>query len=306
MKEGMRRFLYYDEDSVNSFLAQIESGLITHDRNEGEETKTISTSTSTTGSVTGDLSAKVVGIGASLAGEVEALDSETDATTKLVKGVQEKILHDYAFDKIFNYFKSNNLIVESPESVGDIVLINEKPTFLDFGFFQQMFSDDGIVKYFNDKEKLQIQETIATLRKATSNSSQLPPDQKAKIPEMKANIKKLEEQLKTTDSSRKETEELIAVFRNTIPYNRSLMMENYLIPCNDKKFRDDPNIVAFKYGGNVSILGYITNIVTSNKEQQESSSIDFAGMYSTLNQVMLSLFNKKERIFILHPIALFY
>lgn len=25
----MRRFLYYDEDSVNSFLAQIERGLLT-------------------------------------------------------------------------------------------------------------------------------------------------------------------------------------------------------------------------------------------------------------------------------------
>lgn len=25
----MRRFLYYDEDSINSFLAQIEKGLLT-------------------------------------------------------------------------------------------------------------------------------------------------------------------------------------------------------------------------------------------------------------------------------------
>ena len=305
MEEGMRRFLYYDEDSVNSFLAQIERGLITQDRNEGEESKTFSTSISTTGSVTGDLSAKVVGIGASLAGEVEALDSETDATTKLVKGVQEKILHDYAFDKIFNFFKSNNLIVESPESVGDIVLINEKPTFLDFGFFQKLFSDDGIVKYFEDQEKAQIQAALAAMKKATSNISQLPPDQKAKVPEIKLQIKKLEEQLKTT-SSRKDTEKLITVFRNTIPYNRSLMTENYLIPCNDRKFRDDPDIVAFKYGGNISILGYITNIVTSDTEKRESSSVDFAGMYSTLNQVMLNLFNNKDRIFIIHPIALFY
>lgn len=28
----MRRFLYYDEDSINSFLAQIEKGLLTKKR----------------------------------------------------------------------------------------------------------------------------------------------------------------------------------------------------------------------------------------------------------------------------------
>ena len=30
----MRRFLYYDEDSINSFLAQIEKGLLTKKGNE--------------------------------------------------------------------------------------------------------------------------------------------------------------------------------------------------------------------------------------------------------------------------------
>lgn len=32
----MRRFLYYDEDSINSFLAQIEKGLLTKKGKEKE------------------------------------------------------------------------------------------------------------------------------------------------------------------------------------------------------------------------------------------------------------------------------
>ena len=38
----MRRFLYYDEDSINSFLAQIEKGLLTKKGKEKEITDTVS------------------------------------------------------------------------------------------------------------------------------------------------------------------------------------------------------------------------------------------------------------------------
>lgn len=302
----MRRFLYYDEDSVNSFLAQIERGLITQNRNEGEESETSSTNKCLSDSLTGDISAKVVGVGASINGNIELAHSETEVASNLVKEVQERILHDYAFDKMYDYFARNNLIVDTPNNIGDIVLINEMPTFLDFEFFQKLFSDEGVVKYAGEQNKAKMLETITLLKTAVSNSNRLPPDQKAKVPEWKSQIKQLEAQVKDIDVSRKDTEKMITVFRNTIPYNRSLMTENYLVPCNDKKFRDDPNIVAFKYGGNISILGYITNVISSNTKDGVTSNNVFSGFYSTLNQTMLSLFNNKDCIFILHPIALFY
>lgn len=135
----MRRFLYYDEDSINSFLAQIEKGLLTKKGNEKEITDTVSSQLDTTADITGDLSAKVIGIGASLKGDIQTTDSDTEATSKLVKNVQEKVLHDYAFDKVFEYMTSDHLLVESPQSIGDIILLNEHPTFLDFEYFQKLF-----------------------------------------------------------------------------------------------------------------------------------------------------------------------
>ena len=53
----MRRFLYYDEDSINSFLAQIEKGLLTKKGKEKEITDTVSSQLDTTADITGDLSA---------------------------------------------------------------------------------------------------------------------------------------------------------------------------------------------------------------------------------------------------------
>ena len=138
----MRRFLYYDEDSINSFLAQIEKGLLTKKGKEKEITDTVSSQLDTTADITGDLSAKVIGIGASLKGDIQTTDSDTEATSKLVKNVQEKVLHDYAFDKVFEYMTSDRLLVESPQSIGDIILLNEHPTFLDFEYFQKLSEID--------------------------------------------------------------------------------------------------------------------------------------------------------------------
>ena len=59
----MKRFLYYNQDSVNSFLAQIEQGLLVRESAGQEETDSYSTTTGVQSDFTGDLSAKVLGIG---------------------------------------------------------------------------------------------------------------------------------------------------------------------------------------------------------------------------------------------------
>lgn len=86
----MRRFLYYDKDSINSFLAQIERGLLTKKGRESEITAAVSSQSDTTADITSDLSAKVIGIGASLKGNIQTTDSDTESTSKLVRNVQEK------------------------------------------------------------------------------------------------------------------------------------------------------------------------------------------------------------------------
>ena len=147
-------------------------------------------------------------------------------------------------------------------------------------------------------------EMIRQLKATIPKGSQLPLDVKEQVKQIKEQIKELETTISNAEPERKDTAKTIEVIRNTIPYNRFIMTEDMLIPLDDKNFRDAPEIIAFKYGGNISILGYITNIISAEDAPPQTN--DFAGFYSTINQIMLNLFKEKDKIYILHPIALFY
>lgn len=293
----MKRFLYYNQDSVNSFLAQIEQGLLVKASAGQEEADSYSDTTGIRTNLTGDLSAKVFGIGTALKGDICGEDTGTEVTTDLIRNVQEKVMHDYAFDRVYNHVISNALVNNNNPAIGDIVLVNEVPTFLDFNYFQALFAENGAVKMSNDQNKRNLESQIHKIKAVVPKGNPLPPEVKQQIEEVRAAVNNAEPE-------RKETLKTIEVVRNTLPYNRFLMTENMLMPLDDENFRDNPDIVAFKYGGKMSILGYVTNIVTAGNTPLRNNS--FASMYDTVNQIMLSLFENQDKIYIVHPVALFY
>lgn len=294
---GMKRFLYYNQDSVNSLLAQIEQGLLIKKDSGKEETTSLSSTTEMHSDITGDLSAKVLGIGASVQGDIQGSDADTEITTKMIRNIQEKALHDYAFEKVYEYIIGNNMIKNEDPEIGDYILINEVPTFLDFNYFQALFAENGAVKLANDQNKKQIDALLTELKQSVPKGTQMPA-------QIKSQIKELENQIKSAEPERKEMAKTIEAIRNTLPYNRFVMTDNMLIPLDDENFRDDPNIVAFKYGGRISALGYVTNIVIESESVTPDN--DFAPLYDAINKIMLSMFHNKKKIYIVHPIALYY
>lgn len=293
----MKRFLYYNQDSVNSFLAQIENGLLVTENNTAEQTDSQSSTIGLNSDVSGDLSAKVLGIGAALKGNIHANDSDTEVATTLIRNVQEKALHDYAFEKIYDYAKKENLINNDDPKIRDMVLITETPTFLDFNYFEMLFSEKGAVKFSNDQSKKTLDDQINKLKENVPKGSQIPALVKNQIEEIKARVNNAEPE-------RKELLKTIEVFRNTLPYNRFVMTSNMLIPLDDENFRDNPNTIAFKYGGEISIMGYVTNIITNTEKTHPNNS--FAPLYDAVNKILLNIFNDQNEIYIIHPIALFY
>ena len=293
----MKRFLYYNHDSVNSFLAQIEQGLLVKDSSGEEDTESFSDTVGIKSDFSGDLNAMVFGIGTSLKGNLHGDDSGTEITTNLIKSVQEKVLHDYAFDRVYTYAAENGLIQNDDPQIGDIVLVSEVPTFLDFNYLQSLFSDNGAAKLVNDQNKKTVDDTIAQMKAAIPKGTQMPVLVKQQIDELKAKVNNAEPE-------RKELVKQIEAIRNTFPYKRLLMTTNMLVPLDDEFFRDNPDIVAFKYGGKISVFGYVTNIVTaSNKPTQNN---DFAQLYSTVNQIMISMFKGQDKVYVVHPVVLFY
>jgi len=293
----MRRFLYYNQDSINSLLAQIEQGLLLKRESEEEQAESVSSTREIQADVTGDLSAKVLGIGASLQGDIKNSDSDTEIATQMVRSIQEKVLHDYAFEKVYEYISSHNMINNENPAIGDIVSVNKLPTFLDFKYFQALFADDGAVKFSNEQTKKQLAEKINEIKQSVPKGTQIPEV-------IRAQIKAVEDKVKNAEPERKDMVKTIETIRNTLPYNRFVMTDYFLIPLDDKNFRDDPNIIAFKYGGDISIFGYVTNIIDA--EEETTCDNDFAPLYDTINRVMLSLFKNKQKVYILHPIALYY
>lgn len=293
----MKRFLYYNEDSVNSFLAQIEQGLLVKDSSGEEDSESFSETTSIQSDLSGDLNAKVFGIGTSLNGSIHGNDSGTDVTSNLIRSVQEKVLHDYAFERVYNHAVENGLINNADPQIGDIVLITEVPTFLDFNYFQSLFDENGAVKFSNEQDRKVADEAICKLKATVPKGTQIPVLIQQQIDELKTKVKNAE-------PNRKELLKTIAVIQNTLPYNRFLMTSNMLIPLDDEHFRDNPNIVAFKYGGNMSTFGYVTNIVSAGTTPVRNN--DYAPLYDTVNQLMLHIFKNQDKIYIVHPVALFY
>lgn len=301
----MRRFLYYNEDTINSLLAQIESGLILKATNENSVSQSDSVSEGKKETVVGDLAAKVIGIGTEVKGEKENDNSVGEVTTRLLKNVQEKMLHDYAFDIVFDFMSAQGLICEYPEKIGDMVLVQETPTFLDFGYFRDLFADDGAVKFCNEQNAEETRKQILQFKSALPKGSRLDDEGKAQVKEFKEQIRDLEDQINNLEPERKKILKTIDAIKAIIPYNRFIMTNNYLIPLDDRNFRDVPEIVAFKYGGEMSVFGYITNIIHKDEVINKADN-DFLSYYKTMNQVMFSMFKGDEEIFILHPIAIFY
>lgn len=184
----MKRFLYYNEDSVNSFLAQIERGLLIKNENETEHSDETAGTSGVQANLSGDVSAKIVGVGASINGNITGTDSTTDVTKDLLKNVQEKVLHDYAFDLILNYADTNKLIKNDDPQIGDIVLVNDVLTFLDFKYFQALFSETGPVKFTNDQNKKNLEQEIAKIKDAIPKGTAMPTLIKHQIETLKSTV----------------------------------------------------------------------------------------------------------------------
>ena len=108
---------------------------------------------------------------------------------------------------------------------------------------------------------------------------------------------------KEVDKKYDEVAKNIEVVLNIVPYNKFGIMGDYLISLDDEYFRDKTKVVAFKYGGKMTLIGHLTNIVNNDVNGAETNI--FSTFPSIINTFMLTFFNKKE-IKIVHPIAIYY
>ncbi len=290
----MRRFIYYDKDGIESYLAQITSGISFSSSTETTNSNEIEHQESKEKNIHSDIGAKLAGIGAEIQEDISKGETNKTSTNQLVKSLEEKVLSDYAFDKVFDFFSRNKMLKTSDFKIGDVVNLEENVTFFDFDYFEKLFSENGISSFSIKQSK----DELKKIRDSLSGP------QKQNI-EVKNKIKEMENMIKQQESERKSTLEILNMAKVTLPYVRFVMTKECLIVLNDDCFRDNPNNIAFKYGGNIQIVGYVTNII-DGESRTENQINAFSEMYKMVNQVMMSLYNGTKHVYVIHPLAMYY
>ena len=299
----MKLFIYLDTDIVSSIIAQAEKGYITQQtiENGNETTHTndkkasISAEASGKGGFLKFLQAEFKG---SASGELRSENVDHSSTKEL----KEKILHDAAFDVAFDYI--NPIAVDSEINrtgdEGTYIEISRTFEYVDFDYMERLFQKDGIIDYVKKSEAEKIEEQYDSQLGAECNREQLRKAQN----KAKSGLRKI------IDANNKQYDDaalMVRVLRSLIPYSRILISrDGYLIPLDDTFFRVNPSCMGFKYGGRMTCVGMVTNIIGEGQNHADSNNV-FATLQYTANEALRAILPSPESILcVVHPIAVYY
>ena len=296
----MKQFIYLDTDIVNSIIAQKEKGLVLEMTSEQEDTagesKTKSGKAEGNGSAEGSIwkFAKVQAE-LNLSGEL-ALNNHAQT---VVKELATKALHDAAFDIAYAHIAEERVLDPVEADLGSFVELTQVFEFVDLTYIEDLFSDKGFMSFVKKTEK----ENQEQLFDANVSSALNREQHRRNENEIRKERQKI---LSAVDKKYEAAAEIVSVFRKMLPYNRMLVSDKgYLIPLEDKYFRDNPQTMGFKHGGYATCVGYITNVI--GKSATSKSNNIFAQLQNAVNQTLISILPTKEQdLFVVHPIAVYY
>lgn len=296
----MRRFIYLDTDTLNSYIAQIYDGLIQTQETETQSSQISDKQSERTSNIGADTNLKVFGKG--IEGKIDFTYRHLKDTSnaELISDVQTKLLHDNAFDQLMNYLNQNNLL--SNHNIGDFIEIYDEFYIMDLDYYKKIFGDKKFLDFLKKSERdkiqalLKIQQDIELAQEGANSN------------EIKKNYTNLSKsKCAESDKSYDDTKDIIDMLCTLVPYRRTLCIADNMVVLNDKYMRDNINMTSFKFGGKIKVLGYITNKIENATDTDENSSVSpLAQVGIGLNQIMLSFFGQQSSLNIVHPIAIYY
>lgn len=293
----MRRFIYLDTETLNSYLAQIYDGLIEECSVEKENSK-----------IKAKKNTVSLGIGAKIALKLFGKGIDADANTQLehvkelanqdiVKDVQTKIMHDNAFEQFLQYLNDNNLVNESSDSIGNFVKLKNEFYIFDIEFYKQLFEENGFVHLLKNIQEKAVKDNIEEQYANLPRESRRDKNTKSKKEDMQR------EAIDKNEENYDAAKILIDMLAAIIPYPQVLCIENCLVVLNEKYMRDDITTAAFKYGGRINVVGYVTNKVNAQADTPVSK---LSGVSTSFNEITKMFFDNVDEMYIVHPIAIYY
>ncbi len=298
----MKQFIYIDNDIINSIIAQKDNGLIKDIKTESSECSEQKNKNTMESDFEGKLGGSLLKL-ATVESNVHLgakLDKENN-NSNTIRKIMEKSLHDAAFDMAYDYIKAEKIGInnKSCDEYGKYIELDRVFSFVDFDYLEGVFSKKGLIEFFKKSTDEEIRKTVET------TSTTLNREQRREIKnQTEHEIKKaIEEKNKEYDS----VCDIINAFRKMIPYNRMLISnDGYLIPLDEKYFRVNPTSIGFMYGGTITCVGMITNIIGKDTNPEDDKNV-FANLQFSVNEVLRSVLpTKEENICVIHPIAVYY
>ena len=291
----MRRFIYLDTETLNSYIAQIYDGLI---KTNEENTQQINESSKESShSISPNAAIDFTLLGKGMEGKIEyifkSLKANKDST--LINKVETKMLHDNAFDLLINHINKHEDLKDG--NIGKFIELFNSFYILDFLYYKELFNDANFINFLIDSSMENIIKEIenekAKLTTGTPNKKQI--------------IKEIDNKLaafrKEQESEYSNALKLIDIITKIIPYQRVLCINDCIVTLSDEFIRDNIQMSSFKYGGKIKVFGYITNIIHKNTDQNLPI---FAEIINKINSAILPEIVNKDEVKIIHPIAIYY
>ena len=295
----MRRFIYLDTDVLNSYLAQIDDGLLDSQEIESQLGDSAVVQMQHSIDVGGSADFKLFGKG--LEGKIEYIFErmKSNEQSDVYKDVKTKKLHDNAFNKFISHLELNKLLDNEMHQVGSFIKFNGQLSFIDLEYLSSQFKQNGLIEFIKKSQADEIG------KKMNEEVEALPREQKrSKEAEIKKYIKQA---IADSNAEYDNIQKIIEMLKRLIPYKNVIASGDYLIAASEKFFRDNPEIIAFKYGGHLSIVGFITNIICGDEETPDNSNDSpLATIQPMINKMITMLFNSQKTMYLIHPIAIYY
>ena len=291
----MRRFIYIDTETLNSYIAQIYDGLIkTHEENTQQIDES---SEESSHSISPNAAIDFTLLGKGMEGKIEyifkSLKANKDST--LINKVETKMLHDNAFDLLINHINKHEDLKDG--NIGKFIELFNSFYILDFLYYKELFNDANFINFLIDSSMENIIKEIENEKSKLTTGT----------PNKKQIIKEIDNKLaafrKEQESEYSNALKLIDIITKIIPYQRVLCINDCIVTLSDEFIRDNIQMSSFKYGGKIKVFGYITNIIHKNTDQNLPI---FAEIINKINSAILPEIVNKDEVKIIHPIAIYY
>lgn len=304
----MKEYIYFDEDLINSTLAQLDKGLIKNISEGDEQTNSQSEGNSKDTNFGLD---GIFGVGVQLTGQISKFNSTEYSATQ--NRMLEYALNDYSVDLIISKIAQTEKFIDNvmQSKEGNIIVFSGDFSIYDFDLIKQI-TDESIISLlvddnYSEKDLIKFEKQLRQNRSKVKNT-----------PQIAEEIQRLEEVISAIKNN-KESKEAYNIINKASKFADSILggsifikSDNSLSLCKRECFRLNQGQLALlaESKRKINILAIVTAVkdeihpegISENFEVNDMNSIP-----SLFTDIFLSNFNMiSEGDRILTPMAIFF